>query len=275
MLLKLSFTTKNDNEKKILATIEQVPLQERVRQILDRMAASTPADQRTSDTEHDQGFKKIIKNLEKYVRLFRRPQPGVALAFVVILVFVVYGFRYYQTTYQVRTAEKLLEQYHRIARNELRLAGDYAPSYMGLIMGDDADSSYVEEVHRKLNVAQKYGVKTSRIAKVQAHFLIMNKKYAQADSLLLSLESAFPTAAYNDLGVAAFQQGNIPQAIAYFERSLLADSTQAQPLYNLGLIYSFKEKNEQARVYLQKCLKYETDNQWRKFVRDKIDTIIN
>lgn len=273
-LLRLTYAPQNEQEKQILASIEPVPAEERVRKIVQQIATIASSNNRIMEKRHKLDLTQLFDNVKKYrVILIKRPRPGYAPAFAAILICLIAGFRYYQTGYQVYTAGKLLERHHRTARNELRLAGDYSPSFAGGLMGNEAPQSYMQKVYQKLAKAQEHGVRSARLAKIQSHYLIVNKKYARADSVLRSQAVADPTSTYNDLGVAAFYQGDIPQAITYLERSLATDSTQTYTLYNLGLIYAFEQNTHQALLYLNRCLDYETDERWRQDIRDIIKTI--
>jgi Flp pilus assembly protein TadD len=70
----------------------------------------------------------------------------------------------------------------------------------------------------------------------------------------ISLQNDHYSAAYNGLGLVAIQRGDAEAARRDFEKAVQLDSSEVEPLLNLGLLYEKTGNNPMALRYYQQFL---------------------
>ena len=94
-----------------------------------------------------------------------------------------------------------------------------------------------------------------------AYYYIQTGEYARADELnsLALAENENCTAVYDNMGLIAYQNGELDQAQAMFLKALALDSTMVSPKYYLGCIAQARENLVAAASYFRAAHKAEID----------------
>ncbi len=273
-VIKLTTSPATEEEKKILETIEQVPIETRLELI---MHDSPMVPDEEAEIEHSEMTRTGKSELStKMSNLFKFPHfsPRFQFAFAALAIIgLVSGFRFYQTGYQAILAERLLEENYQISRNEFRLSGDYSASSLGDFLGIEDSLDFAKKAQERINRTIERGWRSPKIMRIQSHIFLLNNDFAKADSLLLGLSKETSASILNDLAFSAYQQGKDTTAFEYLQRSYSMDSTFTQTLYNLGVYFQKNKDYASALSFFQKSFNNEKRSEWRQTIQKRINEI--
>jgi tetratricopeptide (TPR) repeat protein len=194
----------------------------------------------------------------------------VGYAFVAVMLLsaaTFWGARYFNTTYKIRQAERLLRDNYQIPIEEnVRLSGGYAPTGASTPMaGNISDRLYLVRASELAEEAMANGSECAAAEQLLAQIGIIQGEYSRADSILgLVARRASDTAAVlNDLGVLHFKGKHWETAASYFEAAIRADPKFKEARYNLALTKSEMGATQDAISLLNEYIELEANAGWK------------
>jgi len=252
-------------EEAALAKISRITREEQITKILTAVSQECAV-------VNESGKFKVLKKLFAHIKLdwlkFERRgwRPAVAItSLVVLIVALAFSVHYYRTDYKIRQAENILQTNHRVYIEDVRLAGDYKPTGISMLM-DEADEKlvYLDQAKSRLEQAFENGAESLKGQRLLSQIYIIEKDFKKADSLFahLKADSKASAALYNDVGVLAYQENDWQRAAEYFELALKKDAQMREAYYNLALANMQQEDFKKAILMLQKYVLLENDKAW-------------
>jgi tetratricopeptide (TPR) repeat protein len=233
-LIKLATAPVTDEEKKILESIEQVPVEKRLREIMARPLQPPEPDP-------------ILMGIEKLKHFFI-PIWKPALAFTIIISFSI-NFGYRSVSHQIKRTEDILNS--RITANYQNpwLSGVHTIVDDGALMGTEDNASRhsrSENIAKAENHIQRALRKKPNSPQAQHllfQILLLENKYQEADSLLQHMDqSHFSAELLNDIGRLHYQRREYDLALQNFSKALEKDESVIIAHYNKALtFYSLNE----------------------------------
>jgi len=278
-LIRHSHSPATDSEKRAIEKIRTITVKEQVDKILEYCG---PPPVKKSTKGKSIKIIAIIKNKLKeffdkwiYTRYIWRP----VVTFFVLFIFIAgafWGIRYYNTTYKISRAGKLLLNNHRIHIEDARLSGGYSSTGISMLMAPDPKKiEYIEQAKSKLDKAIKKDTRFLKANRLLAQVFIIEKLNSQADSVFSAMgDTVYNSAALlNDRGVLYFQQRDWKKAALHFQLALEIDKNFLEAYYNLALVKMKLGELEEAISILNIYVKSEQNGEWRDAAHRLINTI--
>jgi len=103
-------------------------------------------------------------------------------------------------------------------------------------------------------------------------YLVAANREAEAQTYMAKLPqgTAIDPNTVLNLGIKAFNEGKMDQALAEFERVVQENPNLAEPYYYRALVYLNQGKNPQAKADLQKLLELDPNNKYAKDAKDML-----
>ncbi len=265
-LLNNSLTPATELEKNEIRKLTEMTPEKQVSRVLSYVRAQSKARQEGAT---DEGFWRQIS------RLFRFPgtasslwrSPALATLALLLLALGSYkGIRFYQTSWPMAQAERLLQQNYRVyMKDTARLSGGYRSSGVAALMAGGSEGSYAEQALALTQEAARKGANPDRVRKIEAQVYVIQNDYGKAESAYEQMGGAerHSAAFWNDRGVVRFGQQDWERAQQYFEASLRGDEQFKEAWYNLALVKEKRHDRRGALSALERYLTLETDEGWR------------
>jgi tetratricopeptide (TPR) repeat protein len=267
----------SETEKIALARLAKRAPQEQVQNILDYVA-----DDRMIAAEADSKKKELPtpdfslwRRLSSIVfgaamrRGHRIPAWKLGFVFVAVLALMsgsYFGISYYNAASRIQQAESLLKNNYRVFFEETpRLAGGYETKGIGVLMGEENSTSYLQQAASLAEAALKGGWKSDAAKQLLAQVFIISQDYDKADSIfkLIKTDAARSATALNDLGVLNYQKKNWESAASYFAAAIQTAPQLEEARYNLALAKAKLGAIDETIAILDEYLKLETDDGWK------------
>lgn len=270
----LTENEKQEIEKKIkLTPSEQVSLILSYHEALNKNSALT----RKANGGLAGTFIRLKENIKRLLKKIMNEEPFLrpAYALIVVMIFVL-GFKYYNTTFQIKRAEQLLQENYKNDIDEVRLSGGYKAKLGGKLMAPEpAGADYVSRAESKLKKAIRKGSKSPKASHLLAQIFLMEQQYARADSVLaqLSSESQTSAALLNDIGVLHFYKQDWNKAAERFQAAIKADNNFLEARYNLALTKIELGLLDEAKAILKTYQQLDDSEAWKDAAQRWIDQI--
>ena len=266
-LLNNSLTPATELEKNEIRKLTEMTPEKQVSRVLSYVRTQSKAKQ---EGAMDEGFWRQISRFFRFQgtasSLWRSPAFA-TLALLLLTVGSYQGIRFYQTSWPMTQAERLLQQNYRVyMKDTARLSGGYRSSGVAALMaGGGSESSYAEQALALTQEAARKGANPDRVRKIEAQVYVIQNDYGKAESAYEQMGEAERNSAafWNDRGVAHFGQQDWERAQEYFEASLRADQQFKEAWYNLALVKEKRHDGRGALSALERYLTLETDEGWR------------
>lgn len=277
-IAKNSLSPITDFEKSEITKLRIITRDEQLSKILEYCGQAGEKPEKGKKVKIAVIIKERVKDFfEKWINTKYIWKPAIVFSILIFFIAGIYsGIRYYNTSYQIYQAEKLLQNKHRIYIENPRLSGGYGSKGIGMLMGHEADKlSYVEQSKSKLNKAIEKGSKSLQARQLLAQAFIIEEQNAKADSIFKTIGDTVKTSAalLNDIGVLNFQKGDLKKAALNFESALAIEKDFAEAYYNLALVKIKLQQLSEAIIYLEKYLKLEDNKDWNKAAQSLINRI--
>lgn len=238
-------------------------------EILSQVVAQVKGDEPSAEIEPYSKPIRIWDKIREFPLLPPTLVPRLPYAFATLLFLtlgVFWGVRFYNTSYRIHKAEKLLIENHRIYMAETpRLSGGYASTGIGMLMAGDEPRDYLTQAFDFTEQAIENGSKSPKAKQLQAQILIIQNDYPKADSVLNQIDYKARNSAtvLNDLGVLKFRQEDWEAAAQYFESATHTDPKFIEAYYNLALAQDKLGQKQEAISTLNEYLKFKNDIEWK------------
>ncbi|MBD3287472.1 hypothetical protein GF337_01600 [candidate division KSB1 bacterium] len=277
-----------ENCRQILASIirnEFSPLTEAEKNEIEKRIINSPeelveklfAKYEQEDLQAKQDIKKrkaknLIDKIKDFISRWEIPQQRwkPAIATLVLLAVSIISFLlaidYYNTDYQISTAENILQDEHRIYIENARLSGGYQSSGISsLLAADDDEASYLDQAESRLENALEHDPHSNKAKQLLAQIFIIRQQQTRADSLYSEMDNQNKLSAplLNDIGVLHFHQQDWQGADRYFQSAIDKDPNFPEPYYNLALTKIKSGDASEINVLLNKYMNLESDDAWK------------
>lgn len=261
-LIKLTTTPATEDEKKILETIEQVPIEDRLESILQSHNIDQPSEPL---------WETLLRKAQNWLfPTFATPTkrffagPAYILSYALILFASFAGIRFYNTTYQIMRAQNTMEQNYAISAGMPRLNGDYRYNKISLYMNEESEQSYLNVSQNRLAKALKHNPDSDKASVLLVQTFIMENQFDKADSIVQRIlqRDKISGTTFNDIGVLYFQKQHYNHAEAYFQKSIDAEPTFLLAYYNLSLTKNKLGKRDEAIELIRQYIHFEKDDTW-------------
>ena len=197
-------------------------------------------------------------------------------AIMVIIISGHFGLRFYNTTWQIMQAEKLLKENYKVYMTGTpRLSGDYGSTGIAQLMDKDEEQSYLGEALRRTNQAETHGSTSNRIQELKAKIFIINGELEQAENQFnrMSEKEKTKPQVLNDLGVLKFLQKDYQASRQLFQKAIRADGAFVEAYYNLAMAEEKLGNKEGVIEIMEKLLQLKSDEEWRNAIERQLQDL--
>lgn len=277
-LIKNEQSPLNEQELENVKELIKTPIEEQVAKILGYHEQLSQPISEKNTIVNSFSFEALIQSIKSSVDRWNYILKPVAVAvgIVVLMIMGYRGVRYYKTGYQIVKAENLLHDNYKNYIEDARLSGSYEPSGISVLMdAEDANFTYLELAKSRLMDAIDRNFESAKAQQLLAQIFIIEKDYTKADSILTQVKNEFELTAslLNDIGVLYYRKNDWKNAAENFSSAIKVDANFIEAYYNLALAKLKLDESEEARLYLEKYLKLESDGEWNIAAQRLIDQI--
>ncbi len=267
-LIKLATAPLTDEEKKILESIEQVPVEKRLESILKSHVHDVPSEpiwRKILSKAHSWLFPTFATPAKRFFAC-----PAYILSYALVILASFSGIRFYNTTYHIMRAQNTLKRNYAISADTPRLSGKYKYNRISQYMDKESDQSYLNVSQDRLDKALRHKRDSDKASILLAQTYIIANQFDKADSVFQHIlqSDQIAATAFNDIGVLSFQQQQYTQAEDYFLKSIEAESTFLKAYYNLSLTKNKLGKRDEAIQLIQHYIDSEKNDTWNAVAKN-------
>lgn len=173
---------------------------------------------------------------------------------------------FYRTAYQIRLAEKALQEEIKIPfKDTPQLAGNYESTGKGTLMSRPEEARPLDVAKTRLQTALSHDPNSLEARRLLAQLYLTEGDFARAEQIYREAGPAAARSApfLNDMGVLAFRQEKWGQAAHNFQKALTVDPNFPEAYYNLALTMEKMGDLIPALDNLNRYIELETNEGWK------------
>jgi tetratricopeptide (TPR) repeat protein len=280
MLARNMHTPASETEQFEIARRRRLAPQDQVAKILDYVEAEcAPADQKQAGVAVVRTIWESIKTALGYLSFGPSGawRPIVAVASLVFLFLI--GRPFYldwrSATLTARGLSFLAEQRAITARDETRPVGGFKYEEFSRTRSEENQSMYAPARADLERALQLDGKNASAQHYLGTYYLLIENDWnkAQEQYALALAQDSTNAAVLNDLGAAAFRQGDYDGAAENFSRALKYEARLKEAQYNLATVYQRQGKKAEAAREWEKYLQLESDRDWIEVAKSRLELL--